>query len=543
MTVHRFRLLVVATLTALLALVGTVAPAAAVDETESGYLRGDLRTGPGDWWGVYGTAQIRATNLSSGEISYNTFYNGYMMTLAAGEYLVEAVFECETSDPCIRSLYAGGTPFRSQAQIVTIEPFTETYLDFLTRPGGAISGTVTNATLGAATNLSAQAHLIDPATGSLTTWRAAAAVGPDGSYTITGVPAGDYLVRFVPVDLVLTGAEYWNDADWVLDAEMVTVADEATPVTDINGTVGDNGAWIDRFSGADRFQMAAGISRLYTSGVDVVFVTNGLNYPDALSAGPLGAAFGGPILLVTPTSVPGAVIDELERLQPDSIVVVGGVNSVGSAVYDQLAGYADHIERVAGADRFAASRNLVARGFDEAETVYVATGHNYPDALAAGAAAGYDDAPVLLVDGYSSSVDEATAELLADLGTKRVVVVGGPLSVKPAYLSSLYGLPGVTEVARRSGHDRFSAAAILNQETFPVADTVMLATGLNFPDALAGGPLAGAWDAPIYLVQPNCVPVSVIYELVRLQPRDIIVLGGPASVGQEVMDLVPCGAL
>ncbi|TPW92667.1 hypothetical protein FJ656_35200, partial [Schumannella luteola] len=339
----------------------------------------------------------------------------------------------------------------------------------------------------------------------------------------------------------LAGAEYWNDADWIVDSELVTVSDEATPVTGIDGTVGDAGVYSSRFSGADRFQMAVGISQLYSPGIDVVFVTNGLNFPDALSAGPLGAAYGGPILLVTPTSVPSSVATELARLQPANIVVVGGVNSVSPAVFSQLAGYTDNISRVDGADRFAASRNLVSTGFDTSDTVYIATGHNFPDALAAGAAAAFEHAPVVLVDGHATSVDAATAQLLAQLETKRIIVVGGPASVTPGLVASLSGLPGVGEVVRRSGSDRFEAAASLNQATFPVADTVMLATGLNFPDALAGGPLAGGWQAPIYLVQRDCVPMSVISEIVRLQPHEIDVLGGPNSVSDAVMTLTPCG--
>jgi len=538
MHMSRFRLVAAAALAGVIMSIGVAAPARA--ESSYGTLRGDIIDPDG--WMQQGLAQIRTTRLSDGEVGWDTFRGGYSLVRSPGRYLVEARFECKSSGGCIQNLYAGNTPYRSQAQIVTVTADTETFVNFTTRRGGSISGTVADATGGDLSSLAAQAHLVDPVTNSLTSWSVRASVASNGSYRIAGVPAGDYLVRFIPGGFELAGAEYWNEADWIADAELVSVGDESVEVTNIDGSVGAAGVYAARYSGADRFAMAVGISQEYASGVGVVFVTNGLNFPDALSAGPLGAAYGGPILLVTPTSVPAVVAAELERLDPDTILVVGGVNSVGPAVYDQLATYASHIERIAGADRFAASRNLISAGFDEAETVYVATGHNFPDALAAGAAASFEHAPVLLVDGHASTVDVPTAELLGQLGTSRIVVVGGPASVPASYLASLAALPAVSEVARLSGADRFLAASGLNEATFPVADVVFLATGMNFPDALAGGPLAGAWCAPIYLVQKNCVPMSVISEIVRLQPHQILVLGGPASVGDEVMGLVACGA-
>src|SRR5207253_823426 len=69
---------------------------------------------------------------------------------------------------------------------------------------------------------------------------------------------------------------------------------------------------------------------------------------------------------------------------------------------------------------------------------------------------------------------------------------------------------------------------------------VFLATGSNFPDALAGGPAAALTPGPLLLVAANCVPVTVNREIDRLAPPRIVILGGTAVVGAGVEDRTNC---
>jgi putative cell wall-binding protein len=75
----------------------------------------------------------------------------------------------------------------------------------------------------------------------------------------------------------------------------------------------------------------------------------------------------------------------------------------------------------------------------------------------------------------------------------------------------------------------------VSAETFPAADTVFVATGGNYPDALAGSAAAARLGAPVLLVTSDAVPGSVVAELARLSPRSIVVLGGTAAVGEPVL--------
>ncbi|MDQ2673334.1 MAG: cell wall-binding repeat-containing protein, partial [Chloroflexota bacterium] len=74
---------------------------------------------------------------------------------------------------------------------------------------------------------------------------------------------------------------------------------------------------VQRLAGADRYATAAAISKAsFSPGVPVAYVATGGNFPDALAAGAAAVRHGGPVLLVSSSSVPGATASELARLDP-----------------------------------------------------------------------------------------------------------------------------------------------------------------------------------------------------------------------------------
>ena len=81
----------------------------------------------------------------------------------------------------------------------------------------------------------------------------------------------------------------------------------------------------------------------------------------------------------------------------------------------------------------------------------------------------------------------------------------------------------------------------VSQATFPDgAERVYLATGRNFPDALAGGPVAANGDGPLLLVPGSCVPTSVRDEIERLAPDRLVLLGGSGAVSSTLGALPAC---
>jgi putative cell wall-binding protein len=299
---------------------------------------------------------------------------------------------------------------------------------------------------------------------------------------------------------------------------------------------------VTQVAGTDAYDTAAQTAALggYSAGLDRVYVATRSGFADALAGGAAAGVSGSPILLVTRDSVPSETASELSSLSPQQIVVLGGPAAVSDQVASSLAQYAtdsDPTQRVvrdAGADRWATSAAVSADAFPNgASTVYVATGVNFPDALsgAAMAATAANRGPILLVPG-TSIPDSVTAELhrLKSSSTpiSRVVVLGGTTAVSASVASQLaqYG-----PVTRLSGGSRFETSAAVSAATYASTGTVFIATGTNFPDALAGAPVAARNGAPILLVLPNTTPAAIQAEIDRLGATRIVVLGGSSAVG------------
>jgi len=290
-----------------------------------------------------------------------------------------------------------------------------------------------------------------------------------------------------------------------------------------------------RLAGADRYQTAATISRaVFTPGVPVAYVATGLNFPDALAGAAAAGKAGAPVLLLQASTIPAATRTELDRLDPGRIVVLGGASVVGDSVLAALKAYTTGpVVRVAGSDRYATAAAVSASTFDPGVPVaFIATGRNFPDALAGAAAAAKLGGPVLLVD--PETIPAVTAAELRRLAPGRIVIVGASGVVSGAVATAL-GAFTQGSVGRLAGVDRYATAAAISQASFaPGAAIVYVATGLNFPDALAGAAAAGKARAPVLLVTKSTIPAPIVTELKRLKPKRIVVLGSTGVVSDQV---------
>jgi putative cell wall-binding protein len=171
----------------------------------------------------------------------------------------------------------------------------------------------------------------------------------------------------------------------------------------------------------------------------------------------------------------------------------------------------------------------------------ITTGANFPDALSAVPAAASRQGAVILVNGAASSIDSATADLIEDLGVEQIYIAGGTGSVHPGIESSLNALLGNENVSRFAGLDRFEVGVLISLEFFGSAEHTFVANGYNFPDALTGGPLAAAYGGPLYLSPPQCLPPTVLYDILDLDARAVWLLGGPASLSPDIQQyLLTC---
>ena len=92
---------------------------------------------------------------------------------------------------------------------------------------------------------------------------------------------------------------------------------------------------------------------------------------------------------------------------------------------------------------------------------------------------------------------------------------------------------------RLDGDSRYAVSAKISKEIddrFIDPDTIVIASGDIFPDALAGGPLAYKEKAPLLLTSSDALPSATKQEIQRLKPTKAIILGGHISVSPAVED-------
>ena len=278
-----------------------------------------------------------------------------------------------------------------------------------------------------------------------------------------------------------------------------------------------------RLAGGDRYATSVAASQAsFDAGVPVVVLASGLSFADALSAGPAAAALGGPLLLTDPNELPDVVAAELDRLDPDRVIVVGGVNAVRESV---VAAIDAPVERIGGVDRYATAAAVSVVAFPSAETVYIATGSSFADALSGGPLAASDRAPLLLTG--RDTIPTSTARELARLSPARVVVLGGTSAVSST-VSALLG----DDVERLAGVDRYATAAAIAAALN--RDKVFIASGLDPADALGGATAVVSAGGALLLTERHSLPDATAAALEAIEPDEVTVIGGTGVVARAV---------
>ena len=116
-------------------------------------------------------------------------------------------------------------------------------------------------------------------------------------------------------------------------------------------------------------------------------------------------------------------------------------------------------------------------------------------------------------------------------------IIGGTASISAQLATALAAYGSVTRI---SGPDRYATAAAVNESAYSSASRVILANGLNFPDALSAAGWAGATSSPLYLSPTSCVSHAVLTDITTLGAGTVALVGGAAVLTAGVAALAPC---
>ncbi|MBQ2581100.1 MAG: cell wall-binding repeat-containing protein, partial [Ruminococcus sp.] len=304
---------------------------------------------------------------------------------------------------------------------------------------------------------------------------------------------------------------------------------------------------VQRLCGDNRFITASEISEAGFENADTVILASGFNYADAMAGVPLAAKLDAPMLLTAKDTLPDATLAEIQRLGAKKVIILGGTGAISTAVENSLKKEGLETERLAGSTRFGTAAAIAERLSDAPSNVFFVYYNGFADTLSVSTAAAIKNAPLiyLTTDGELSADTAAyLAKLKAKGCVKNAYVIGGDGVISDDMMNKAAKALGLEKASRIAGKDRFATCTAVNKAFADVLDGDMLcvATGMDFPDALAGGVYAAINKAPLFLINGKLTSPSLTDEqkayLKSKNAKSITVFGGSGVVADGYISLI-----
>jgi N-acetylmuramoyl-L-alanine amidase CwlD len=293
----------------------------------------------------------------------------------------------------------------------------------------------------------------------------------------------------------------------------------------------DNSTATERISGSNRYATSMAISKAGWSQAATVIIVSGIDYPDALAASALSKSKDAPILLTDKNALEPSTLAEINRLKATKALLIGGTGVIGTGVENQLKTLKIDITRIGGSDRYDTSKK-VAEMIGVTNGIIMAANLDFPDPLSIAPIAAMKGMPILLTP--KNSLNPNIATFIKGKNIPVSYLVGGTGVLGTSIASS------VVNSKRLSGDDRYATNLSINNEfagDFSF-DTVYLASGNDFPDALSGSALATKNNAPIFLTDKNSISDATVNFIKSKNVKHVVILGGTGSISQSVENTV-----
>ncbi|MCA0150322.1 cell wall-binding repeat-containing protein [Rossellomorea vietnamensis] len=186
------------------------------------------------------------------------------------------------------------------------------------------------------------------------------------------------------------------------------------------------------------------------------------------------------------------------------------------------------VDRLYGADRYETALEIAYQGFEYADEIILATGTNFPDALAGAPLAYHRDAPILLTG--KNTLHPTVKKAIQDLEVGKVTILGGPGVISDNVVKELRALD--VTVNRISGKDRYDTAVAIAKK-LPNNEAAVVVSGKNYPDALSIASVAAQYGYPILLSDKDSIPASSLAQAKTYEYNYVI--GGTGVVSNSVL--------
>ncbi|EGT4597876.1 cell wall-binding protein Cwp10 [Clostridioides difficile] len=263
---------------------------------------------------------------------------------------------------------------------------------------------------------------------------------------------------------------------------------------------------VKKLKGADRFETAVKISQSGWTKSDTVVIVNGedKSMVDGLTATPLASVKNSPILLSSNEKLPQKTVEELKRLNPSKVIVIGGNNSMPNSVVEAIKAVNSKIsvQRIGGDTRYQTSINI-AKEIDKTNNVsklYIGAGDGEADSLSIASLAGKEKTPIVLTQ--KDGVDNEAEQFIKSNKVSNIYFIGGVEKISNKAIEQV-GKIANKDISnnRVAGQTRQETNAKVIDKFYSQSklDGVVVANQDKLIDALAVGPLAAKNNSPVIL--------------------------------------------
>ena len=277
---------------------------------------------------------------------------------------------------------------------------------------------------------------------------------------------------------------------------------------------------VSELKGVNRYETATLISQ-QTDHKNVAVLVSGNAIVDGLCSSALAGYYNAPILLTPTEKIDEITINELNRLNIENVIIVGGEGVVSNNVIENLKSLGmKKIIRLGGKDRYETSQ-LVTSYIDkycyDVENIFVTGGFGEADCMSASPISVRESMPILLINNdnlkYVDSLDLSNTYIVGGTGVVSKDIENELLNYNNTY--------------RLAGDDRYITNEVLVRHFFENSENIYATKGINLIDALTTGPLAGKNNDPIILINENNGLSNDQKQLIDdLKVNNIIKIGG-----------------
>lgn len=288
---------------------------------------------------------------------------------------------------------------------------------------------------------------------------------------------------------------------------------------------------VARVAGKNRYGTSVEISKNTYNKADSVVIANGTKFADALASSSLARNLKAPLLYAAGSKLNPEVKAEIKRLGAKNVYIMGGFAAVSREIEAELSREKLNIIRIFGGNRFETSIEIAkqVKKFKSQNKAILTNRDSFADALSAGAYSAQNSIPMFYTT--KNKLEAKTKKYIKDSGVKEILVVGGAAVVSNNVVKELTSM-GVN-VKRIEGSNRYDTSIKFAQTYYNNPSTVVMASGMDFADALAGGVFAASKNASMVLASEKLSSAANRY-VTASGVSSIYILGGEKAVSGSI---------